>query len=211
MKYIAQNNPPSDVQNDQLAAEHFATLMALTPKEQQTTSKIPVGVENTPLTLLFSPWLIYGSIGIFFAFFLGAIIVQIINKSLDMRRTLTSLTVALVIASLPLTLKTALQITSLQTRAGPDEIPRNVKIEPVDNETAHITWDTDALKVGSVRFGPTPMNIKTATVVIADGGKRMRLHGAELKKLQKGVIYDVEILSGSEWYSDNGVPIKFKF
>lgn len=191
-------------------ANYYSTVLALTPNATQTEASIPQGVDNTPFSLLFSPFLIYGSVILFFALFLGAIVVQIINKTLDMKRTLTSMAVAFVIASIPVSLKTALQVTQLQSRAGADAVPRNVRISQTGLVEMTVEWETQAEKIGSLRFGPAPLIENTAKVVIADMGKKKLKHTARLEGLIPDVDYELEILSGTDWYSDKGKPLKFR-
>lgn len=91
---------------------YYAQVSALTPKEAVAATEIPPGVANTPLSYLFSPFLLYASIVFFFVLFALALIVQIIARVIDLKKTVTTLVVAFVVASIPLTLKTALEVTS---------------------------------------------------------------------------------------------------
>lgn len=206
MKQFAQVNNA----NQGTLGGYYERVSSLTPKEDITVTNMPLGVADTPLSYLFSPWLLYFSIILFFALFAIALVVQIAARILDFKRTVTTLVIAFVIASIPLTLKTALEVTSFSTRAGPDEVPRNIQIIQKNSHIAAISWETQVEKVGSVRMGPAPFSEKNSRVVIVDFGKKVIKHTAIVAELEAGVEYEFEILSGKEWYNDNGKPLKFK-
>ncbi len=194
--------------NTQAIAGYYAAVNALTPKEEQIASPQPD--TSSPLAILFSPFLIYGSVILFFALFLGALVIQIWYRTLDAKRTLTSLVIAFIIASVPFSLKTALEITRFQTNAGPDETPRNVEIKQTGKTVAQISWQTQVEKVGAVRYSLAPFNQTQSQVVIADHGSMMKNHLAELPNLLPGVLYELEILSGSKWYNSEGRPLNLR-
>lgn len=196
--------------NSGVPGSYYAQVSALTSKEVVAATELPPGVADTPLSYLFSPLLLYASVILFFALFGVALIIQIVARMLNFKRTITTLVVAFVVASIPLTLKTALEVTSFSTRAGPDEVPRSIQITQNTPQSVTITWETQAEKIGSVRLGVAPLSEKTGRVVIADFGKKVAKHTAKFEELDSGVEYEFEILSGKEWYNDNGKPLKFK-
>jgi len=207
IRSIAQN---TFTQTNIPAQNQYQTVGSLTSKEATPEAQLFTVINDSPLSYLFTPLLMYGSIGLFFVLFLGALIVQIVQKTLDMKRALTTLVVAVMIASLPITLKTALEATSLQSQAGPDQVPRNIQIQQLTRRSLKLTWDTDAAKVGSVRYSSVPLSVKTSKVVIGDFGKRVKHHSIVLDNLQIGVEYEIEILSGDTWYDNNGEPLRYK-
>lgn len=191
--------------------KYLSTIASLTRKESGSFSGVSDVVSHTPLALLFSPYLVYGSVALFLIVFLAIILVQFFHRAFDYRRTLTGFVVALLIAVMPVSLKTALEVTTLQSKAGPDEVPRQIVISPQTPASVLVTWKTEAEKTGAIRFGTAPLSPQNYEVVIADQGKSTRTHSAELKKLQKGKAYELEILSGKDWYNDQGQPIQFTF
>lgn len=206
---LAQNNFFSGQEATSIKG-YYNTVAALNPKEAVVTTEVPVGIENTPLSYLFSPWLIYGSVILFFILFLGAIIVMIVNRSLDRKRTLASLVVAFVVATLPVTLRTMLQVTSFQTRAGPSEVPRNLEVKQLSSTSLTVTWETQAEKTGAIRVGPVPLRKTYDRLIVADEGRKTRQHTVKIENLIPKLDYEFEILSGKEWYVLEGKPIKFK-
>lgn len=188
---------------------YLAAISSLTPKETVKTQSIPVGIENTPLALLFSPIIIMGSIMLFFVVFFGILFIQVKHKSFDYKKTAASLIVAFVIASIPISLKTALEVTSLQTRAGPDDIPRNISITKVSATSAVVQWETKVEKLGTIKYGAQPLVSNQSEIVIANDGRATTMHRVILKNLVPGRKYELEILSGKSWYDDDGQPIQF--
>lgn len=210
MRLIAQNNFFNVKTQAQTPANYYLEVAALTSKSAPQKSGTTAIIEDSVLSLLFSPFLIYGTIGLFFAIFCCGIIYQIITKTIDMKKTISTLVVALVVASIPFTLKTALEVTSLSSRAGPDEIPRNLQIQPVTSRSVIVTWETDAEKVGAVRVGKASTLTKNSKVYIGDLGKQVKKHTVRIEELETRTIYEIEILSGSTWYDNSGTPIQFK-
>lgn len=190
---------------------YYSTVYALTAKESVLPGPGAAAVvNNTPLAFLFSPLLIYGSVILFFVLFLGAIFIQLFHRVLDLKRTLTTLVVVVVISSMPYVLKTTLEVTSLQTRAGPDETPHNLVVKQMTNQTLFISWETQVEKSGAIRIGPAPLTETTSKVVISNLGKKVTQHQVTLKDLTAGVDYEIEILSGTRWYNDKGKPMKIR-
>lgn len=204
MKLVTQAFPSSNTDS------YLAAISSLTPKETVIVQSVPAGIENTPLSLLFSPLIILGSIVLFFVVFLGILFIQVMHKSFDYKKAVASLVVAFVIASIPISLKTALEVTSLQTRAGPDDIPRNISITQVSATSAVVQWETKVEKLGTIKYGLRPLVSNQSEIVIANDGRSTTLHRALLKNLEPGQEYELEILSGKNWYDDNGQPIQFE-
>lgn len=206
MSNLAQN-----VNDNQLtfSGGYYAQVMALTPKETNEETRVSPITTNPLLSWLFTPLLMYGTVILFFGLFIGALIIQIIKKSLDMKRTLTSLVVAIVIASIPLTLKTALEVTTIQSKAETSEIPRHVELIQSSASSLSVRWETETEKLGAVRFGQIPFSQDKSHVVIANMGKKTTKHEAILEDLVGGFNYELEILSGAAWYNDSGKAIQF--
>ena len=123
---------------------------------------------------------------------------------------MASLIVALVVATIPVTLRTMLQVTSLQTRAGPDEVPRNLEVKQLSPTSLIVTWETQAEKTGAIRVGPVPLRKTYDRLIVADEGKKTKSHTVKIENLIPKLEYEFEILSGKEWYNSEGKPVKFK-
>lgn len=195
---------------DQLS-QNYSVIQSLTLKDKSVGElAAPVISDNPALSFLYSPLLFYGSVALFFLLFLGAIGIQLLTRVLDWKKTATTFVVALMLAILPMSVRVALNVTSLQTRASPDEVPHNVRTTQLTTRSEIITWETDAFKVGAVRFAPPSLLSESSTTVIADGGKRTQKHTARIENLEQGGAYEFEILSGSQWYTNDGQSLRFK-
>ena len=196
--------------NTGTVANHFAMIDALTQKENtQTAVTSPVITSSPILSFLFSPLVIYGSIVLFITLFIGAVFIQFISRVLDWKRTSSSFVVALLIAIMPLSIRVGLEATSLRSFAGPDEVPRKIEIKQVGS-SVQISWETDALKAGSVRYHAVGTEDDVSFTAIADFGKRTKQHIVIIENIKKGIEYEFEILSGSGWYDNNGKPLQFR-
>jgi len=95
--------------------------------------------------------------------------------------------------------------------AGPDEIPRNIKVQAISLHEALILWDTDAIKIGAVRISPVPFTAANARTVVGNLGGKTTTHTVAVTNLTIGKKYEFEILSGARWYDNNGVRPIFTF
>lgn len=194
-------------QNTAVAGNYFTALSAASIGSSTTNPK----AETTPViteSMLASPYFMYGAIGIFFAVFLGGILYQIIYRVFDWKRSFTALMLAFTLASLPFGLKLVLSQQTLQSRAGPDEVPREVRIEQTKPGTIHISWQTVAARSGSIRYSRAPFVLEKSTVAIAAGGKAGTSHEIILTNLPAGA-YEMEILSGNMWYRNGEQLLQF--
>ncbi|KKP59881.1 MAG: hypothetical protein UR52_C0002G0109 [Candidatus Gottesmanbacteria bacterium GW2011_GWA1_34_13] len=193
---------------DSRAGKYYAEIYALTPKEGIVMATVSARTMNANFSWLYSPFLIYGSLGIFFGIFFISMIIQIISRSIDFKRTLLTISVAFIVASVPISLKTALEFTSTQTRAVPEDIPQNIIIQQKTPSSVVISWNIQTERLGSVRFGKAPLNLDEARLTISNAGQKSSFHSVELTKLEPGGEYEAEILSGDRWFNDQGQPIK---
>ncbi|RJR15442.1 hypothetical protein C4579_02270 [Candidatus Microgenomates bacterium] len=187
---------------------YVKTIRELTPTSR--VDSIPAVVTDNPnLAILYSPLLVYGSVILFFIIFIGLLATQAFLRSLDLRRISTSLVVALIIAVTPLLVRTALQTTTIHTKAASDQTPKNVEIMQKNKHEVVVSWHVGASRVGMVRYGTAPLTQNFGQTVISNNGQKSTVHQVQLEKLQVGVRYELEILSGNGWYNDDGKPIQF--
>ncbi len=201
MKLMAQNN---------FLNKSNSTLLQLTSVDTPQKSSTFAVIEDSALSLLFSPFLIYGTIILFFAIFLGGLLYQIKSQTFEMKRMISTLLVAILVGSIPFTLKTALQVTSISSRAGPDEVPHSIEMQTLTSSSVVITWETQAEKTGAVRVSRVPFDEKLGKMYIGDLGKQVKKHTVKVEGLEVGVQYEMKILSGSTWYDNNGEPLRLK-
>ena len=179
-------------------------LTLKSPADKTATSQ---AVQNPTYNFLLSPNLFYAVILIFFVIFGGALLLQFIYKILDFKRMMMTLVVAILIASSPLVLRSALEMTTLETKAAPEQTPKEVQVSQTSPTSIMVEWTTDTPKLGSVRIGPPPLSEKMSQVIIANNGELTTKHSIEITDIAKGE-YEIEILSGKDWYLDKGQPLK---
>lgn len=191
----------------QLAVTYYSAVSALTakPATHETTAAV---VPDSVIPPVLSPLVTYAPLLLFFALFVSAFGIQLINRIRDARRLVTAFAIAFFAASIPSVLSVMQQRTFVQTRAGPDEIPRNVRISVAPGQ-AEIRWQTGVANVGAVRVSRAPLDERQSTLYIADNGSSVTEHHVLVESLQTGMAYEFEVLSGTEWYDYNGVPLKF--
>lgn len=189
---------------------HLTNIKTLTPKGANHELVSQAITDNQGYGFLFSPLLIYGLVILFLFLFLGAIVVQIIYRVFDWKKTGMSLVAALLIASSPLLVRTVLQTTSIESQASPDEMPKNVSINQEGQNVIVITWETQVPKIGMIRFGTAPLTEGYGKTAISNNGQKTTQHQIILEKLQRGIDYEFDILSGSTWYSNDGQSLRFK-
>jgi len=200
---IATVNLPSGQGN------YYLTVHALTPKVAPQT-EARASDRSMPAPGISAPWLLFVPFLVFFAVFIAVFGMQVANKTWNMRRTVTALVLALFAAAIPYVLTSVREGTGFQSKAGPDEVPRNVRVAPLSTSSVLVVWETDADKVGAVRYGLPPLSAQGSTVVIGDVGKKVTRHTVKLDNLKPRAAYDFEIFSGTIWYSDNGKPLTFR-
>ncbi len=191
------------------AGSYYSSIQALTAKDVQATTQNGGANVAPDLSFLFSPYILYACLAIFFTLFIGALVVQIKNHVLDWKRAATSLTVALLLALTPLTIRSLLQTTVLQSQASPDEVPKNVTVYQITANTVQISYETDAQKTGAVRYGLAPLSESQSLTAVADSGAKRQKHLVILNNIRPAVVYEYEILSGSKWYTNKGKSMQF--
>jgi hypothetical protein len=191
------------------AGTYYLNVFALSQKEEVTLAEEQVEPE-VPLSPTLSPLVVYAPFFLFFALFIGAFGIQVITRSWNMRRTVMAFIIALFAASVPFVLTSVRDGVGVGAKAGPDDIPRNVRVVKGTDESALVVWQTGGARVGAVRFGPAPIDEKTRDIAIGDLGNIVTIHTVKLDPLKAGQTYEFEILSGTSWYDDNGKPLRFR-
>lgn len=186
------------------SVSYLFQVQALAPSE----SLIQEQREPSNMPQITSSWTLFVSVGIFFLVFAAAMGIQIMGKVKERASMVTMLGLALFLASTPFLLSSLQHRTQTRTNAGPEEVPRQVKVRQTNPTSLSVTWHTDALLSGAVRIGASPLDRKNALVFVADSGQMQKSHTVNIEKLTAGQLYEIEILSGSTWYRDNATPIR---
>lgn len=199
-------NPPRSAA--QVVASYYATVSELTNAEKMNqTSQATQSEEPARETSLLplTPFVITAVL------FLAVLVLWSIRKAKSTKLMVATLVLVLFAASIPSVLKYVQTGSRQQTNATLSPIPRNIVIAQASASSVSVSWTTEKVSIGAVRFAATPLSLYTTTIVVADGGKLVSTHNAILNKLQNGKTYGVEILSGTEWFNTNGDPVHFTF
>ncbi len=190
---------------------YYLTVAALTPVSNGAEAIIERSNE-VPVFPEFSDYTIYGPIFLFFAIFFLLFVILIVNRTRNLRRIFTSLIIAIVGASIPAALSVISNRSSLtQTKAGPDDIPRNVAVAELHHGKVAISWQTGAPRSGAVRISESPLRIANSRIFVSENGTIRTDHRVVVGELAKGKQYDFMILSGTEWYGLGNAPVTFTY
>lgn len=122
-----------------------------------------------------------------------------LNSSANKLKIPTLLGLAIVILGIGAGVMLVLQNqpTSILTRAGADEIPKNIEITNIEDESLTISWQTTAKVPGFITFGANSPNEQTTLDDRDDTKPEPRnTHHVTLKKLTPQTIYQYKIFSG---------------
>ncbi len=104
--------------------------------------------------------------------------------------------------------------TSLQTKAGPTESPKNIKITNRGSNNISISWTTDVPMTGYLRYSEDPAKINLPAGDIRDQisgtSQPYTNHYVNITGLNPNKQYYFNIGSGSQTYNDNGRPFQFR-
>ena len=193
----------------QVAVNYFVAINQLSARSTNTSQEQIIQPTPSPLTNILMPMLPYAPLVLFILLFVAAFGLLVVTRVKNLKNMTTALVLALITASIP-TVITYIGQGSRQTAlAGPDEIPREVRVSPDSVAYAVISWHTDAKHTGVVRMGPAPLNVQTARIYIANDRTEVTDHSIRIGGLVKGKTYEFEILSGTTWYDNGGKYIQF--
>jgi hypothetical protein len=193
------------------AANYFVTVNQLSARNAPQTSEELAQTKTVVSTSSLAPYMPFASLALFILLFVAAFGIQVTNGVRNARHVITAFTIALFAASIPLILSYIQLGTGQTVRAGPEEIPRNVRVIQLSKNSSRISWNTDAPRIGVVRIGEVPMTEINSRIVVANERQSVQEHIVDVPGLMDGHRYEFEILSGHTWYDNNGRFIQFLF
>lgn len=100
----------------------------------------------------------------------------------------------------------------LQTKAGPTESPKNVKITNASTNTFSVSWTTDTPVTGFLRYSENPGKVTTPAGDIRDqisgSAQAYTNHYVNITSLKADTTYYFVIGSGPQTYNDSGKPFQ---
>jgi len=192
-----------------LALTYFVTINELTAHNTGATQEEVAQAAPSPLAALLEPYIPYTPFVLFGLLFTVAFGLLVVNRVKNLKNITAAMILALVTASIPTVISYVSMGSRQAVNAGPDEIPREVRVVPDSPSTITISWHTDAPHTGVVRFGVASLTPQTARMYVANDRTKVTDHTIRVTGLKKGKSYEFEILSGTTWYDNAGTPIKF--
>lgn len=122
-----------------------------------------------------------------------------------MGKIISILAILILLIALPAALYLVFQKTQFFSKAGSDDVPRDIKITNISDNSFTVTWWTLKPVGGFVSWGNTSALGKTTTDDRDEGSpKQYQTHHITLKGLTPKTTYYFKIGSGSKLYGDNG-------
>ncbi len=192
-----------------VATNYFVTIRELSAHNTASAHETVIEAPPSPIASTLAPLLPYTPVILFGFLFVIVFGIFIINRVRNVKNVTTAFILAVMLASIPTLLTYIARGSRQEVNAGPEEVPRNVRVAPASPSSIVISWETDAARVGVVRFSKAPFSLQTARVYLANNQSLVRTHSVEIDKLVGKESYEFEILSGTTWYDNGGRYIKF--
>ncbi len=190
---------------------YYQELIFLSPKAEAATGQITKSaVTDTAPVPVLAPYMMYLPFVVFFLLFIGVFAMQIVNKVKSARQIMMAFLFALVTAGTPFIVTMLNMGIVFQAKAGPDEIPRNIRIISQSPESLRVIWSTDAKKIGSVKVKDMSHTPYTERIIIGNFGEQVQDHLVNIDGVPRGASYEMEIFSGTTWYDNQGKPIQIQ-
>ncbi len=187
-------------------SQYYLQLQALTPVDPASVPPPPktdVSLGDLTLPTALIPVIFF--VVIFFLTLIGVIFSSF--KTNDYMGK--SVKLALVLAVIPLGISLVHYQTSLQSQAGPDNLPVHLILTPPDQNSLKVTWQTNSPSLGALRVSPDP-SFSTGTLNFNQDSKILStVHSYEITSLKPATTYYLQIFSQGKWYQNVNGPIPF--
>lgn len=192
-----------------VAVNYFLTIKQLTVHNTAPAHEETVRPSSLPLATTLEPFVPYAPFVLSALLFVAAFAILVVNRAKSLKNITIAILIAFMSASIPTVISYVGQGSRQTANAGPEEIPRNVRVATVSPTSVLISWNTDAARVGAVRFGKVPLTTQTARIYVADNQESANKHTVEIDLPENKQSYEFEILSGATWYDNGGKYIRF--
>src|SRR3989344_1016938 len=212
MSFVITTPPtPMTTPHPLAAVNYYVTINQLSARNAPEAKEEIVAYPQVPFGDMLVPLIPYAPVFLFVLLFTVAFGMQVVNKIRRARHMMVAILIAFFAASIPTVLNYVQQGTRQEARAGPEEVPRQVRVAPQSPGSVVISWETDAPRVGVVRFGKKPLTNASGRVYIGNDQMSVRMHSVQIDTLTKKQPYQFEIMSGNTWYDNNGKYIEFTY
>lgn len=191
-----------------VVVNYFLTIKQLTAHNTASAREQVGAPSPSPLASTLMPFVPYAPFVLSALLFIVAFGILVVNRAKNLKNITIAILIAFISASIPTMISYVGQGSRQTANAGPEEIPRNVKVVPVSPTSVLISWNTDAARVGAVRFSTSPLTSQSARLYLADNQEAVRIHSVQIDSLASQ-SYEFEILSGTTWYDNGGKYLQF--
>ncbi|OGV96010.1 hypothetical protein A2W24_03010 [Microgenomates group bacterium RBG_16_45_19] len=190
-------NPVSEAIN-----RHYLQVQALTPASAQTTFGSATSTPSidwfslaTPAFIVFTALLIVGIIGL------------LLTHTKNINKLLVVISIAFLTSLVPVSLNLVNQQASLVTKAGAGDVPTQVLVDQVTPTGFDVSWQTDNPSVGAIRLREPGQPPEYNRIIAEDQETGIYTHIIRVTDLRAATTYAFEVLSGGNWYNDQGQPL----
>lgn len=194
-----------------VALNYLVSINQLSARNAPVTQEEIAVAKQLPFLEIFSPYIIYAPFVLFVILFAGAFMFQMQNRMKNLKNISMAIVIAVFAASIPTMLTMTQTGVHQAAKAGPEEVPREVIVQKIPDGGIIITWNTDAIKFGSVKISKIPAVNTAPFVYVGDNQVPVKNHTVKIPTLTQNQAYEVEILSGNTWYDNAGKPIEFVY
>jgi len=182
-------------------SDYYLKIQALTPVETDVAAK------TTPLTqtAFTIPTL---SVIIFLAIMIVGAFALLVTKSNQINKMLSLIVIAFVLSALHIGLKSGSSPVEYRPHASASDVPRNLTISKVTAKSFTVTWQTDSPESGAIRLSPYVDFSQLSQIFTQETDEPTQTHQLVISGLKPKTLYYFNVLSGANWYNDQGAPLK---
>lgn len=184
-------------------SQHYLQVEALTKivtQDGQSTSIAQAPIEYFSLTstpvLIFIVLMTLGGIGL------------LITQASNIKQYFLVIFISLLASLLPLGMDLSGSRTQLRSRAAPAPTPQNVIVSDVTPTSFKVSWITPVEDSGALRVRPSPTAPRNQRVIHEATTAPSISHSVVVSDLEPGEKYYFEILAGTDWYDNQGLPLE---
>jgi len=193
------------------ATTYFVAINQLSAHNAPETAAETAASQPSAFETWVGPYLPYAPYALSAFLFLVVFSFMIMSKVKSIGNIISALLLAIMAGGIPSILTYVQQGSRQSVNAGPEEVPREVRVQKNSPDSIQVTWHTDANEIGVVKLSPSPFADQTARVYVADNQQSIQSHDAVVSGLKNNGSYEFEILSGHTWYDNGGKYIDFTF
>lgn len=181
--------------------DYYLTIQALTPVD-------PANFDQSTMITSTPPWQIPTlSVLIFLGVLLLGAFGLLLTKSHQLNKMFMLITLAFILSAVPLGLKTLDQPAQYRSLADVPSPPTQVTVSQPTRSALTLNWHSARPDLGAIRLAGDSQ-LAHAWVVNEPVSTPLTDHSVTISNLQPKTTYYLLVLSGSDWYGNQGQPIQ---